>query len=202
MPGGAGSGTGRKLVFLLRVGASPSGSAPERCEREGFWQSSAEAIRVAWRFPLGGSPTWTRDKIPRALHTDRFTVAPKRGGKSIPMVDVKVRQSPRAAARALPNALVEPDGPLRPLLRTPTPRCSGPREPGVAAASTARRGRFERPRRALAPARLPRPPSSEGRVGELHAHRDGVCAPPPPERHRGAARAPPECAGVGAGEGL
>ena len=28
------------------------------------------------------------------------------------------------------------------------------------------------------------------------------CAPPPPDRHRGAARAPPECAGVGAGEGL
>ena len=78
------------------------------------------------------------------------------------------------------NALVAPDGLLRQLLRqllrTPTPRCSGPREPGGAAASTARRGRFERPRRALAPARLPRPPSSEGRVGELHAHRDGVRA--------------------------
>ena len=78
------------------------------------------------------------------------------------------------------NALVAPDGLLRQLLRqllrTPTPRCSGPREPGGAAASIARRGRFERPRRALAPARLPRPPSSEGRVGELHAHRDGVRA--------------------------
>ena len=28
------------------------------------------------------------------------------------------------------------------------------------------------------------------------------CAPPPPERHSGAARRPPECAGVRAGEGL
>ena len=74
------------------------------------------------------------------------------------------------------NALVAPDDLLRQLLRTPTPRCSGPREPGGAAASIARRGRFEGSRRALAPARLPRPPSSEGRVGELHAHRDGVRA--------------------------
>jgi len=34
-------------------------------------------------------------------------------------------------------------------------------------------------------------PSSEGPVGELHMRTATECAPPPPERHRGAARAPP-----------
>ena len=45
--------------------------------------------------------------------------------------------------------------------------CSGPREPGVAAA---RRGRFECPRRALAP-RLPPPPELRGACGRA------ACAP-------------------------
>ncbi len=54
------------------------------------------------------------------------------------------------------GALGEPQ-----LLRTPIPRCSGPREPSVAAA---RRGRFERPRRALAP-RLSPPPELRGACG-------------------------------------
>jgi hypothetical protein len=94
---------------------------------------------------------------------------PKVGGKSMPKVDVS--SAIPSCGRALPNALVEPDGLLRPLLRTPTPRCSGPREPGVAAASTARRGRCERPRRALAP-RLPRPPELRGACGRA------ACAAP------------------------
>jgi hypothetical protein len=34
-------------------------------------------------------------------------------------------------------------------------------------------------------------PSSEGRVGELHMRTATECAPPPAERHRGAARVPP-----------
>jgi hypothetical protein len=34
-------------------------------------------------------------------------------------------------------------------------------------------------------------PSSEGPVGELHMRTATECAPPPLERHRGAARAPP-----------
>jgi hypothetical protein len=89
--------------------------------------------------------------------------------KSMPKVDVS--SAIPSCGRALPNALVEPDGLLRPLLRTPTPRCSGPREPGVAGASTARRGRFERPRRALAP-RLPRPPELRGACGRA------ACAAP------------------------
>jgi hypothetical protein len=77
------------------------------------------------------------------------------------------------------------------LLRTPTPRCSGPREPGVAAASTARRGRFERPRRALAP-RLPPPPELRGACGRAaHAHRDGVRAAACRASPRSRARAPP-----------
>jgi hypothetical protein len=80
------------------------------------------------------------------------------------MPKVDVSSAIPSCGRALPNALVEPDGLLRPLLRTPTPRRSGPREPGVAAASTARRGRCERPRRALAP-RLPRPPELRGACG-------------------------------------
>jgi hypothetical protein len=88
------------------------------------------------------------------------------------------------------------------LLRTPTPRCSGPREPGVAAASTARRGRFERPRRALAP-RLPPPPELRGACGRAaHAHRDGVRAAACRASPRSRARAPPEFAGGRAGEGL
>jgi hypothetical protein len=54
-----------------------------------------------------------------------------------------------------------------------TTTCSGPREPGVAAE---RLGRFERPRRALAP-RLPPPPELRGACGRAaHAHRDGVRA--------------------------
>ena len=82
-----------------------------------------------------------------------------------------------SCGRALPNALVEPDGLLRPLLRTPIPRCSGPREPGVAAASTARRGRCERSRRALAP-RPPRPPELRGACGRA------ACAPRQSARRR------------------
>ncbi len=82
-----------------------------------------------------------------------------------------------------------------------TTTCSGPREPGVAAASTARRGRSERPRRALAP-RLPPPPELRGACGRAaHAHRDGVraaaCRASPRSR-----ACPPESAGVRAGEGL
>ena len=81
-----------------------------------------------------------------------------------------------------PCALVEPDGlhrtrsrPWEPqLLRTPIPRCTGPREPGVAAA---RRGRFERPRRALAP-RLPPPPELRGACGRA------ACAPRRSARRR------------------
>ena len=149
---------------------------------------------------LGGSRAWTRDKCPphapRAAHGHVTDVAlnvsqraskswryvkfgshktfhrktgPKVGGKSMPKVDVS--SAIPSCGRALPNALVEPDGLLRPLLRTPTPRCSGPREPGVAAASTARRGRCERPRRALAP-RLPRPPELRGACGRA------ACAAP------------------------
>jgi len=82
--------------------------------------------------PTGSSQT---------LHKTFHRGLPKVGGKSIPMVDVS--SAIPSCGRALPNALVEPDGLLRPLLRTPTPRRSGPREPGVAAASTARRGRIE-----------------------------------------------------------
>jgi hypothetical protein len=158
------------------------------------------------RHPLGGSRTWTRDKCPphasRAAHGHFTDVAqnvsqeegPKSWRKSIPMVDVSSNPS---CGRALPNALVEPEGLLRPLLRTPPPRRSGPREPGVAAASTARRGRFGRPRRALAPARLPpRPPELRGACGRAACAPRRICAPPPPpERYRGAARALPEFAG-------
>jgi hypothetical protein len=140
------------------------------------------------RHPLGGSRTWTRDKCPphasRAAHGHFTDVAqnvsqeegPKSWRKSIPMVDVSSNPS---CGRALPNALVEPEGLLRPLLRTPPPRRSGPREPGVAAASTARRGRFGRPRRALAPARLPpRPPELRGACGRA------ACAPRRSARRR------------------
>ena len=100
----------------------------------------------------------------------------KVGGKSMPKVDVS--SAIPSCGRALPNALVEPDGLLRPLLRTPTPRCSGPREPGVAAASTARRGRFGRPRRALAPRLPPRPPELRGACGRA------ACAPRRSARRR------------------
>ena len=72
------------------------------------------------------------------------------------MADVR-SEKPLVRARALPNALVEPDGLLR----------------------------------------LPRPPSSEGRVGELHAHRAAASRSSPRSR-----ACPPECAGVRAGKGL
>ena len=66
--------------------------------------------------------------------------------------------------------------------------CSGPREPSVAAA---RRGRFERPRRALAP-RLPPPLELRGACGRAaHAHRDGVRAAACRASPRSRARAPP-----------
>ena len=110
-------------------------------------------------------PTGTSQTLHKTFHRKK---GPKVGGKSMPKVDVS--SALHSCGRALPNALVEPDGLLRPLLRTPTPRCSGPREPGVAAASTARRGRFERPRRALAP-RPPRPPELRGACGRA------ACAP-------------------------
>lgn len=130
----------------------------------------------AWRFAhvdQGQVPT-SRTRVPtgtsQTLHkTFHRKKGPKVGGKSMPKVDVS--SAIPSCGRALPNALVEPDGLLRPLLRTPTPRCSGPREPGVAAASTARRGRCERPRRALAP-RLPRPPELRGACGRA------ACAAP------------------------
>jgi len=77
--------------------------------------------------------------------------------------------------------------------------CSGPREPGVAAA---RLGRFERPRRALAPRLPPRPPELRGACGRAaHAHRDGVRAAASRASPRSRA-CPPESAGVRAGEGL
>ena len=81
----------------------------------------------------------------------------------------------------------------------PHPTCSGPREPGVAAASTARRGRFDHPRRALAP-RLPPPHELGGACGRVAcAHRGSECAPPPLERQRSRACPPLESAGVRAG---
>ena len=128
-----------------------------------------------------------------------FHTPPKVGGNAMPKVDCPMPSWSPMACFAHVRRLGSQ------LLRTPIPphtTCSGPREPGIAAASTARRGRFERPRRALAP-RLPPPPELRGACGRAaHAHRDGVRAAAPPERHRGAARPPPECAGVRAGEGL
>jgi hypothetical protein len=117
-------------------------------------------------------PTGTSQRLHKTFHRKK---GPKVGGKSMPKVDVS--SAIPSCGRALPNALVEPDGLLRPLLRTPTPRRSGPREPGVAAASTARRGRIERPRRALAP-RLPRPPELRGACGRA------ACAPRRSARRR------------------
>ena len=89
-----------------------------------------------------GSRTWW------AFHrhcTDAKLTKPSNGG-------LDIGEIPRARAN---------------LLRTR----SGPREPGVAAASTARRGRIERRRRALAP-RLPRPPELRGACGRA------ACAAP------------------------
>ena len=163
----------------------------ERRERERARELSESRVPFA-PWPLPRSHTF---RTYRPFHSEG---RPKVGetGKSIANGEREFGTPPRGRSPNA-NALVAPDGLLRQLLRqllrTPTPRCSGPREPGGAEASIARRGRFERPRRALAPARLPRPPSSEGCVGELHAHRDGVCALPPTDRHRGAACAPPEC---------
>ena len=148
-------------------------------ERERERESELSESRVPFaRWPLPRSR-----KTPGTSRTfaDRFRESPQswRNRKVNANGEREFGTPPRGRAPNA-NALVAPDGLLRQLLRqllrTPTPRCSGPREPGGAAASIARRGRFERPRRALAPARLPRPPSSEGRVGELHAHRDGVRA--------------------------
>ena len=152
-------------------------------ERERASELSESRVPFArWPLPRSRSTTLntpgTSGLLYRPFHSEG---RPKVGetGKSIANGEREFGTPPRGRAPNA-NALVAPDGLLRQLLRqllrTPTPRCSGPRDPGGAAASIARRGRFERPRRALAPARLPRPPSSEGRVGELHAHRDGVRA--------------------------
>ena len=76
-----------------------------------------------------------------------------------PLVRARITQCPRRARL-----------PASPAASHAHTTCSGPREPGVAAASTARRGRFERPRLALAP-RPPRPPELRGACGRA------ACAP-------------------------
>ena len=111
-------------------------------------------------------------------------MGPKVGGKSMPKVDVS--SAIPSCGRALPNALVEPDGLLRQLLRTPTPPARGLGSQAL---------RQPRLRAVVAS-------SSEGRVGALHApRRDGVRAAASRASQRSRAR-PPECAGVRAGKGL
>jgi hypothetical protein len=75
------------------------------------------------------------------------------------------------------------------LLRTPIPRCSGPREPSVAAAPrVVAASVLDAPSRHTAAAAATRAPRG---LWARCMRTATECAPPPLERHRGAARAPP-----------
>ena len=107
------------------------------------------------------------------IGTDRFTEGPpKLAVSQMPMLDVSA-----AACLARADCPMRSSSPMAcfahvrglgsPAASHTQATCSGPREPGVAAA---RRGRFECPRRALAP-RLPPPPELRGACGRA------ACAP-------------------------
>ena len=135
----------------------------------------------AWRFAhvdQGKVPTSRLDFRPRALHRQCSpqTVSFPQNGK---WVVIRVYQKINANGREFGKPLVRgritqcprrARLPASPAASHAHTTCSGPREPGVAAASTARRGRFERPRLALAP-RPPRPPELRGACGRA------ACAP-------------------------
>ena len=136
----------------------------------------------AWRFAhvdQGKVPTSRLDFRPLGHFTDNAghkTVSFPQNGK---WVVIRVYQKINANGREFGKPLVRgritqcprrARLPASPAASHAHTTCSGPREPGVAAASTARRGRFERPRLALAP-RPPRPPELRGACGRA------ACAP-------------------------
>jgi hypothetical protein len=151
--------------------------------------------------PLGGSPTWTRDKCPphararpRALHrrcTKRYTGVdpPKVGGKSMPKVDGEFGNPlVRARITQCPRRARWPASPAASHAHTTLLGASGARRCGsLDCAPWSLRASATRPRATAAAAtRAPR-----GVWARCMRRAATECAPPPPERHSGAARASP-----------